>query len=63
MNPRSHDERKIHFVCLLKIFKDNVKPAHWVGQSHLRSLDTDNFFSRTPKLDEKQASVTGNKVK
>ena len=51
-------------MCLLNIvFKDNVKPAHWVGHSQLRSLDTDNFFRRTPKFDEKEASVTGNTVK
>ena len=33
--------------------KDNVKPAHWVGHSQLRSLDTDNFFKITPVVDEK----------
>ena len=27
------------------------------------SLDTDKFFKITPGVDEKQASVTGNKVK
>ena len=32
VNPRSCDEQKIHFVCILKIFlKDNVKTAHWFG--------------------------------
>ena len=29
VNPRSHDEQKIHFVCLLnKNIKDNVKTAY-----------------------------------
>ena len=51
VNPRSRNERKIHFVCLqIKCFKDNVKPAHWVGHSQLISLDTDDLFKRTPKL-------------
>ena len=44
-------------------FKDNVKPAHWVGHSQLISLDTDNSFKITPDVDEKQATVTGNTVK
>ena len=60
MNPRSHDEIKIHFACLQKIIKDNNKPAHWVDHSKLRSLDIDELFKRTPKVDGKQASVTGN---
>ena len=48
-------KEKINFVCLLKksCLKDNVKPAHWVGHSQLRSLDTDDFFKRTPCVDEK----------
>ena len=41
-------------------FKDNNKPAHWVGHSKLRSLDVDDLFKRTPKFDENQASVTWN---
>ena len=41
-------------------FKDSNKPAHWVGHSKLRSVDIDEFFKRTLKFDEKQASVTGN---
>ena len=41
-------------------FKDNVKTAHWVGRSKLRSLYIDDFFKRTPKCDENQANVTGN---
>ena len=59
------DERKIHSVCLLKnnCFKDIVKPAHWVGHSQLRSLDSDDFFKTTPGVDEKKASVTGNTLK
>ena len=43
-----------------KCFKDNNKPAHWVGHSKIGSLEIDEFFKRTPKFDEKQASVTGN---
>ena len=43
-----------------KCFKDNNKPAHGVGHSKLISLDIDEFFKRTPKFDENQASVTGN---
>ena len=34
-------------------FKDNVETAHCVGHSQLRSLDTDDFFKRTPVVDEK----------
>ena len=41
-------------------FKDNDRPARWVGHYKLRSLDIDNFFKRTPKFDKNQASVTGN---
>ena len=44
----------------INCFKYNVKPAHWVGHSKLRSLDTDNLFKRTPKFYENQASITGN---
>ena len=44
------------YVC----FRDNNKPAYWVGQSKLISLDIDEFFKRTLKFDEKHASVTGN---
>ena len=49
----------IHFLCFQKKTKDNDKPAHWVGHSKLGSLDIDDFFKRTPKFDENQASVTG----
>ena len=47
---------KIHLMCLLKniCFKDKVKPVHWVGHSQLRSLDTDDFFKRTPVVDKKR---------
>ena len=56
--------KKIHFVCLLnKCFIDNVKTAHWVGHSQLKSLDTDYFFKTTPVVDDIQASVTGNTMK
>ena len=51
--------KKINFVCFLKELKNNVKIAHWVGYSQLRSLDTDDLFKITPVVDEKQASVTG----
>ena len=64
MNPRSSDEKKIHFVCIKKkLFKDNNKPAHWVGHSQSISLDTDDFFKRAQKFDENQTIVTGNTVK
>ena len=42
------------------MFKDNNKPAHWVGRLKLRSLDIYVFFKRAPKSDKNQASVTGN---
>ena len=49
-------------MCLQnKCFKDNDKPAHWVGHSKLRSLDIYDFFKRTQTFYENQASVTGNK--
>ena len=44
-----------------KYFKDNNKPAHWVGLSKLVSLYIYEFFKRTPKFDEKESSVTGKK--
>ena len=43
-------------------FKGDVKPAHWVGHSQLRYLDADDFFKRTPVVDEKEASVTVNAI-
>ena len=54
-----------HFMCLQKktCFKDNVKTAHWVGNSKLWSIDTDYLFKRTPVVDVKQASVTENTMK
>ena len=42
------------------MFKDNDKPAHWVGHSKLRSLYINGFFKTKPKFYENQASVTGN---
>ena len=45
------------------MFKNIVRTAHWVGNSQLISLDTDDLFKRTPDVDEKQASVTGNTMK
>ena len=53
-------KEKIHFLCLQKQIKDNNKAAHWVDHSKLRSLDIYEFFERTPKFDENQASVDGN---
>ena len=52
-------------VCVFKnkCFKDNVRTAHWVVHLQLRSLDTDNFFKRTPGVDNKKAIVTGNTIK
>ena len=62
MNPRIQNERKNSFCVSLKItFKDNHKPTDWVSHSKLCSLDTFELFERTPKFDEKQASVYGNK--
>ena len=48
-------------MCVFKneCFKDNNKPAHWVGHSKLRSLYIDELFKRTPNFDEKWASVSG----
>ena len=47
-------------MCLQeKSFKDDNKPAHWVVPSKLGSLDIVEFFKRTPKSDEEEASVTG----
>ena len=54
-------KEKIHFACLKNnCFKDNNKPAHWVGHSKLGSLDIDEFFKRTPTFYEKKGRVTGN---
>ena len=44
INPRSHDEQKSFCVSSNKKIKDNVKTVHWVGNSQLRSLDTDDLF-------------------
>ena len=56
VNTRSRDEQKIHFCVSFKnnCFKDNIKPAHWVGHPQLRSLDTYEFFKITPGVDEKK---------
>ena len=61
VNPRSRDESKNSFYVssTKKIFKDNNKPAHWVGYSNLRSLDIDELFKIAPNFDEKKASVGG----
>ena len=53
--------RKKKSICVSSkhiCFKDNNKPAHWVGHSKLGSLDIDEFFKRTPNFDEKEAIVT-----
>ena len=44
-------------------FKDKFKTAHWVGHSQIISLDKNDLFKRTPVVDEKQDSVTGNTMK
>ena len=51
------------FLCVFKKIKDNVKSAHWVSHSQLRSLDTDNLFKMTPVVVDIQASVTDNTIK
>ena len=53
--------KKKSILCVFNFFKDNNKPAHCAGHSNLRSLDIYEFFKRTPKFDEKEASVTGKK--
>ena len=52
-------------MCLLIniCFKDKFIPAHWVGHTELKSLDTDYFFKITPVFDEKWAGVTGKTTK
>ena len=54
-------QKKKLILCVFKekSFKDNNKPAHWVGHSKLKSLDKNDFFKRTPNIYEKEASVTG----
>ena len=49
-------------LCFFKTdcFKDNVRPAHWVGHPKLRSLDIYDFLKRAHIFDENQASVTRN---
>ena len=47
------------YVFKKKCFKDNNKPAHWVGHSKLISPKIDEFFQRTIIFDENQASETG----
>ena len=47
----------------INCFKDNVKPADWVGHSQLISLHTNDFFKIKTGVDQKQASETGNKIK
>ena len=57
MNPIRREERK-YILCVFKTIKDNNKTAHWVGHSKLRSVYIDEFFKKTPKIYEKEASVT-----
>ena len=40
-------EKTIMYVFKKKCFKDNNKPAHWVGHSKLISPKIDEFFQRT----------------
>ena len=65
MNPKSRDERR-NPCCVSSFkthFKDNVKTAHWVGHSQLRSLDKYDLFKITSVVDYIQASVTVNTMK
>ena len=55
--------KAINFVCLLIFFFNNVKTAHWVGQSKLRSLYTYDFSKIKPVVKYIQASTTGNTMK
>ena len=48
------------FCVSSKKSKDNDKPTHWVGHYKLISLDIDEFFKITRKIDETQASLTDN---
>ena len=45
MNPRNSNERVNPYCVSSKnlYLKDNNKTAHWVGQSKLKTLDTDGF--------------------
>ena len=52
--------KSIFCVFKTNCFKDNNKPAQWVGHSKLRFLDIYEFFKRTPKFDENESSVTEN---
>ena len=55
VTPSSCNEQKNLFCVSSKkiCFKDDVKSAHWVDQLQWKSLDTDDFFKRTPVVDEK----------
>ena len=60
VNPRIRDENKNQF-CVSSIFfcfKDNFKPAHWVGPSKLRPLDINHFLKITIFL--MKTRLTGN---
>ena len=46
-----------------KYFKDDVKNAHWIGHSILKSLYTDDLFKRTPDVDCIHAIVTDYTIK
>ena len=48
-------------MCVFKTdcFKDNNKPAHWVGRSKLRYLELDEFIKITPNFYEKEPNITG----
>ena len=48
-----YERNNLFCVSSKKCSKDNNKPAHWVGNSKLISLDIDELFKRTPNFDEK----------
>ena len=51
-------------MCLRfkNLLKDNNKTAHWVDHSKLESLYNEDFFKKTPVVDDIQASLTGNTI-
>ena len=50
-------EKSILCVFRKKCYKDNNKPAYWVGHSKLISLYIDELFKRTTRFDEKEAGI------
>ena len=49
------NEKSILCVFYIKSLKYNIKTAHWVVHSQLKSLDTDVFKKMTPVVDDIQA--------